>query len=186
MSTFTVRVTAHRPTRALWDTRRTFALRVAGLDPRPGGAHGFAEETHAFSLLPHGRRRWLLLPPSGDADVYTTAKDRHQFASTRLTPIEWLRRYHAAPELLDRRTPLLQCTQPAGTALFVPSGWKRAVLNLRTSVGVAIELGDFDVISRYMKMPWLTQYMNEHLTSKSGVSSAGSAPLGSAMYGVVA
>jgi hypothetical protein len=42
----------------------------------------------------------------------------------------------------------LRCTQPAGTALFVPSGWKHAILNDEASVGVAVEVGDQDVVRR--------------------------------------
>ena len=34
------------------------------------------------------------------------------------------------------------------TALFVPSGWKHATINLEDSVGVAVEVGDADVIER--------------------------------------
>ena len=42
----------------------------------------------------------------------------------------------------------LVCTQPANTALFVPSGWKHAVHNLAPGVAVAVEVGDQDVIAR--------------------------------------
>ena len=53
----------------------------------------------------------------------------------------------AAPlQLLAQRQPggatPLTCTQKSGQALFVPSGWLHAVLNLRDSVGVAVEVGD--------------------------------------------
>ena len=44
--------------------------------------------------------------------------------------------------------PPLRCVQPAGSALFVPSGWKHATINLAPSVGVAVEVGDVDVIER--------------------------------------
>jgi hypothetical protein len=35
-----------------------------------------------------------------------------------------------------------ECTQASGQALFIPSGWNHATLNLEWSIGVAIEVGD--------------------------------------------
>ena len=67
-------------------------------------------------------------------------------ADTGAHPAAWLRRHEAEPSRLPI-APLL-CTQPGGTALFVPSGWKHAVINLAPSVGVAVEVGDQDVIDR--------------------------------------
>ena len=100
------------------------------------------DHSNTFNLLPYGRKRWLLLPPSGDGyEEYLTSPQES------VTPQEWLRR-HDADGGAKLRIPLQQCTQPAGTALFVPTGWKHAVINLAPSVGMAIEVGDTDVIQR--------------------------------------
>jgi oxalate decarboxylase/phosphoglucose isomerase-like protein (cupin superfamily) len=74
----------------------------------------------AFNVLAYGEKRWLLLPPR-DA-VYSAE------------PIsEWLA---AAPA---RGNGTSACTQRAGDVIFVRRGWGHAVLNMRTSVGIALE-----------------------------------------------
>ena len=42
----------------------------------------------------------------------------------------------------------LQCTQRGGDVVYVPSGWGHAVLNVRTSIGFAVEF-DSPLHSRY-------------------------------------
>lgn len=137
-----------------------------------GSGTPFHDHSNTFSLLPYGRKRWLLLPPSGpydlpprhdpvltSADVSSavsagaaaaarggTGTSAPASRSGQATPTEWLRAYEARPEALP--IPPLQCTQPAGTALFVPSGWKHAIINLAPSVGMAVEVGDRDVMAR--------------------------------------
>ena len=113
---------------------------------RPGSGTFFHDHSNTFNLLPHGKKRWLLLPPSGDGyEEYLTAPDES------ITPQEWLRR-HDADRGGKLRVPLKQCTQPEGTALFVPTGWRHAVINLLPSVGMAVEVGDADVIARATAM----------------------------------
>ena len=112
-----------------------------------GSGTGFHDHSNTFSLLPHGRKRWLLLPPSG---LYAPTRPEGSIAAGKethkLRPLEWLRRHEA--QRTDLPIAPLQCIQPAGTALFVPSGWKHATVNVAPSVGIAIEVGDVDVISR--------------------------------------
>ena len=63
-----------------------------------------------------------------------------------IVPLNRLARYEADPTALPIAP--LRCTQPSGTALFVPSGWKHAIINEEASVGVAVEVGDLDVMAR--------------------------------------
>ena len=42
------------------------------------------DHSNAFNLLPHGAKRWLLLPPSGSYDAHD--------AQSRASPAEWFRR----------------------------------------------------------------------------------------------
>ena len=71
----------------------------------------------AYNVLAYGEKRWWLLPPR--AALYSAE------------PVsEWLARGGAAGAT---------CTQRAGAVMFVPRGWSHAVLNLRTSVGIASE-----------------------------------------------
>ena len=123
-----------------------------------GSGTGFHDHSNTFSLMPYGRKRWLLLPPSGlyepveDGDEQQQQQQQQQplsrEASGKLTSTAWLRRHDEAGG--KERLPIapLRCVQPAGTALFVPSGWKHATINLEDSVGVAVEVGDADVIER--------------------------------------
>ena len=73
----------------------------------------------AWNGLAWGRKRWALTPPGGASfSTRSAAQTFEQVAS-------------AAGTLL--------CTQEAGDVVYVPRGWGHAVLNLRTSVGWAVE-----------------------------------------------
>jgi hypothetical protein len=105
----------------------------------PGSGAPWHLHKDAANALLYGRKRWFLLPPR--AALYSA-----------LPFADWLSA--AAEAALDAGTgsgngtaaaarPLppgmLQCTQRAGDVLYVPPGWGHAVLNMNTSVGVAIE-----------------------------------------------
>ena len=96
--------------------------RILFAGPAQSGTY-FHDHSNAFNLMPHGRKQWVLLPPSGTYEYAAEAQD----TESSLTTHEWLRRHRQA-----RRDSLpiepLHCIQPAGTALFVPSGWAHAVL----------------------------------------------------------
>lgn len=73
----------------------------------------------AWNGLAWGRKRWALTPPGGASfSTRSAAQTFEQVAS-------------AAGTLL--------CTQEAGDVVYVPRGWGHAVVNLRTSVGWAVE-----------------------------------------------
>ena len=93
-----------------------------------GSGSPFHFHNAALNALGFGEKRWLLLPPataqfSAD-DVWTWAGAEEQ--RERLAE-------------LAARGGLLQCDQRAGDLLFVPKMWGHAVVNTRTSVGVAVE-----------------------------------------------
>ena len=43
----------------------------------------------------------------------------------------------------SRHTPPLVCTQFSGDAVYVPHMWSHAVVNVRTSIGFAVEIRQF-------------------------------------------
>ena len=99
--------------------------RIVSLGPTHAGS-AWHDHSHSFFALVHGEKRWLLLPPGASAGA----------AGSSAAPLQWLSQRQPGGA-----TPLT-CTQQSGQALFVPSGWLHAVLNLRDSVGVAVEVGD--------------------------------------------
>ena len=91
-----------------------------------GSGTGFHRHSAAYNALLFGRKRWYLLPPNvptvHDDDLETTWSEK--ISITNNLPIQ----------------PLI-CEQLPGEIVYVPDGWQHAVLNLETSVGVAIEIG---------------------------------------------
>jgi len=89
----------------------------------------------ALNVLAHGQKRWWLSPP--------------RWATYSSAPVaEWLVQTFGAREAEGAewveaeggwRAHVLECTQNAGDALFVPYGWGHAVLNLHASAGFALE-----------------------------------------------
>lgn len=103
----------------------------------------------AVNALAHGRKRWFILPPAHA--VYSTVPAAEWVART------WAderapqppaagagaggARKPASPPAQPTpwRQHVVECTQNGGDVLFVPPGWGHATLNLRTSVGIALE-----------------------------------------------
>ena len=95
----------------------------------PGSGAPLHFHKDAYNALAFGEKRWWLLPPHA--------------ARYSAEPVSaWLARGGAgdggAGADAAARAPA-QCTQRAGDVIFVPRGWAHAVLNTRTSVGVASE-----------------------------------------------
>ena len=85
--------------------------------------------THAYNVLVHGRKKWVLLPP------------RHSLYATQHIQ-KWLQ----GPEytaLRDSGT-AIECVQEPGDVLYVPTSWAHGVLNLAESVGYAMEFAFSD------------------------------------------
>jgi hypothetical protein len=90
----------------------------------PGTGSPLHFHKDAFNALIYGKKRWFLLPPS--QALYSTLPVSSWAATTPLDG-------PGAP------IGLKMCTQLAGDVMYVPHGWAHAVLNLETSVGVAVE-----------------------------------------------
>ncbi len=101
-----------------------------------GSGTFFHDHSHTFNLLMHGCKRWLLLPPNARDGLYA--------APDFPTPVEWLRKREASAGGVGAgdAPPVLSCTQCGGQALFIPSGWRHAIINLGWSAGAAVEVGD--------------------------------------------
>jgi hypothetical protein len=79
--------------------------------------------TDAVNALAFGAKRWWLQPP-----------DRAEFHTA--PAYEWSTEHLQAYSAADRP---LECTQRAGDLVYVPRSWAHATLNLRASVGFAVE-----------------------------------------------
>jgi hypothetical protein len=110
----------------------------------------------AWNFVAHGQKRWYMLPPAHT--VYGTAPvsdwvrtvladaERAAIAAAVAAPAPTAadggRSGDHAPNLHAHEAytrHLLECTQGAGDVAYVPHGWGHAVLNLHTTVGVAVE-----------------------------------------------
>lgn len=91
------------------------------------------------ALLPPTPPLWQALhpPPCGRYLAYEEEHERRRGEAQSA----------AERDKIMPKGPLLRCTQPAGMALFIPSGWDHATLNLETTVGGAVEVGDVTIIT---------------------------------------
>jgi hypothetical protein len=95
------------------------------LGPALSGAP-FHSHAPAFNVLVHGEKLWHLRPPG--SDIYS---NEHPLASLQKEQ--------------DGRTVLGSCAlvQEAGEVLFVPRHVSHSVINLKESVGFAVEVSDY-------------------------------------------
>lgn len=84
----------------------------------PFHTHG---PTWAEALV--GRKRWLLYPP----------EERPPFDGGAST-LSWLRRWQGGDRAIAAHGPPLDCTLGPGEALYLPSGWWHATLNVDEAV----------------------------------------------------
>jgi len=106
---------------------RLALVQDAPLPPSPQfylGGPGSGAPMHfhfdAVNVLAHGEKQWLLRPPA-EAEYSTVPAARF------------------APLARNGNGTLLACTQRGGDVLYVPYTWSHATVNLRTSVGFAVE-----------------------------------------------
>ena len=90
------------------------------------------QHSSAYNAMLWGRKRWFLFPPS--AHVGAAEPPFVQHAPTDMAT--WLN-----TTLPSLPTKPAQCVQEPGELLWLPDGFLHCVLNLRESVGVAIEIG---------------------------------------------
>ena len=121
------------PLRADFDaTPALFGADFAELNPRPQfylGPAGSGAPLHwhvdAVNLLAHGRKRWFLAPPA--AAAFSTAPAGAWFDNLVNSPPA------------DASAAPFECVQEAGDALYVPTNWGHATLNVEESIGIAHE-----------------------------------------------
>ena len=127
------------PLRADFDaTPALFGADFAELNPRPQfylGPAGSGAPLHwhvdAVNLLAHGRKRWFLAPPA--AAAFSTVP-----AGAWLDQLDQLRNGSGALDELVEAAPF-ECVQEAGDALYVPTNWGHATINVEESIGIAHE-----------------------------------------------
>ena len=90
----------------------------------PGSGSPLHIHKDAFNTLMYGKKRWFLISPA--SALYSTVPISTWVVNTSLEGPK-------APKGLQ------MCTQNAGDVLYIPHGWAHGVLNLETSVGVAVE-----------------------------------------------
>jgi hypothetical protein len=95
----------------------------------PGTGAPFHYHFDAFNVLVWGEKRWFFKSPNDGAEYSTV-------------PVVDYVRY-----VLHKEQPL-ECTQRAGDVIFIPSGWGHSVINIKTSIGFAVEF-DSALHSRY-------------------------------------
>lgn len=111
-----------------------------------GAGLSFHSHGDSWLGLVHGRKRWLLYPPGG--------APRQLFES--LGPIappmhEWVRR--SLPKLpVEVPSPLVDCLQKAGEAVYVPAGWLHATVNLGETIGAGGQAHWFAAARRDLMM----------------------------------
>lgn len=105
-------------------------IAVAAAPPIPQfyvGAPGSGAPEHyhedAVNVLIHGEKRWYVHMPQ--EAQYSTVHVADYVSKV-------------LPSLPPAQRPL-QCTQLAGDVLYIPHGWSHAVLNMKTSIGFALE-----------------------------------------------
>ena len=92
---------------------------------------GLSFHSHGDSWLGivHGAKRWLLYPPGrAPKQLFETQ------GPVALPILDWVQRF--LPELpVEVPSPLVDCLQVAGEAVYVPAGWLHATLNIGETIG---------------------------------------------------
>eukprot|EP00040_Diaphanoeca_grandis_P007536 m.41285 g.41285 ORF g.41285 m.41285 type:complete len:673 (-) comp18750_c1_seq1:163-2181(-) len=106
-----------------WPTHRReeSALLYVG---QAGSGVSLHEHTNAWNALVFGKKRWLLLPPYS------------QYGPTGLPHQQWMTDWY--PKFKAKAK---VCTQEPGDVLYVPTNWMHSVLNVKASIGIAVESG---------------------------------------------
>jgi hypothetical protein len=98
----------------------------------PGSGAPFHYHFDAFNMLAWGEKKWFFKSPDSGSEYSTVPAVDY---------VRYIRRKS------QDEFPL-ECTQHAGDVIFVPSAWGHAVLNIKTSIGFAVEF-DSPLHSRY-------------------------------------
>lgn len=98
----------------------------------PGSGAPFHYHFDAFNMLAWGEKKWFFKSPDSGSEYSTVPIVDY---------VRYIRRKSHGEFPLE-------CTQQAGDVIFVPSAWGHAVLNIKTSIGFAVEF-DSPLHSRY-------------------------------------
>jgi len=123
------------------------------------GAAGSGAPMHfhgpAWNALAFGEKRWFLTPPQHATFSNIPAREwlEHVYPKAAVAQQAGGGRSEGAAaeddeavDALIRSPPLLlECTQRAGDVILVPDKWGHATVNVRESIGVALELQALDV-----------------------------------------
>ena len=80
----------------------------------------------ALNTLVYGRKRWFML---SKYDAY----------NSRTAALHWFRGSRGGYDTLKKTEQLFECIQQPGDVIYVPESWAHSVINVETSVGVAME-----------------------------------------------
>ena len=102
------------------------------------GAHVHAHGA-AWNVLVHGEKRWFLFPPETPQHIAVVLRAAGLEPKFGLPALEWFRTEY---QVLKRsRIAPLEVIQRPGDVIWVPEKWGHAVINLKPSVGFAMEIG---------------------------------------------
>mmetsp|Transcript_20303 Transcript_20303/g.33045 ORF Transcript_20303/g.33045 Transcript_20303/m.33045 type:complete len:570 (-) Transcript_20303:333-2042(-) len=99
---------------------------------------GFHFHSNAYNGLVFGKKHWYFMPPVSNLGPLI-----HNWFTAALPSTRYSGDYYSTTPHLERYGPL-RCTQHAGEVMFVPTGWKHAVMNEGIAVAIAFEVGDLE------------------------------------------
>ena len=99
-----------------------------------GSGVPFHVHNDGFSEVFHGRKRWFLYPPGDEPRLLGFAREKETFFRPDESSLQWLR--HVYPTLTPEQMPL-ECVIEPGEALYFPSMWYHAIVNLQETVFIS-------------------------------------------------
>ena len=93
----------------------------------------------AVNYLVHGRKRWILYPPSGGKLLYslTRGDDPLGIIPSKRFFLEEYPKLRLLQPHEDEEPSLIECVQEAGDIIFVPTSFYHMTLSLGGSIAVA-------------------------------------------------
>jgi histone arginine demethylase JMJD6 len=86
--------------------------------------------TSAWNLLVHGRKRWVLFPPTTPKESIVPLGGNYSASEA----VEW---FHRVLPSIKHDVPVMDFIQHAGECVFVPGGWWHVVINLDFTIAGA-------------------------------------------------